>query len=490
MQNRVRFAPSPTGYLHIGGLRTALYNYLFAKHTKGSNILRIEDTDRTRFVENATEKLFKALEWAGIEYDESPIKGGKFGPYIQSERLDIYKKHAEMLIANGSAYYAFDTPEEIEAMRKKQIESKIDPKYDRFSMKNQFTLGEEKTLQLINENVPYVIRLKVENDSTVTFNDIIRGEIKVSGKDIDDQVLMKSDGFPTYHLANVVDDHLMAITHVIRGEEWLPSTPKHILLYKAFGWELPQFAHLPLLLNFDRTKLSKRQGSVAVEDFIEQGFLKEAIINFVALLGWNPSINQDDLYSLDELIEHFDLSKVNKAGAIFDRQKLEWMNFQYLQKIPHENLVQDLSQLLIEKGFGLFQNDYLLKILNLFLVRVKFLKEILEIADYMFKKPKYLELEYFKKYWKPNTQDLLLKLIEIYQNTPDFTHTNLYNITKEFAEEQAMKLKDIIHPIRFIITGKSAGAGMFETMELLGKNECIDRFNDFINIHLEELKNS
>lgn len=490
MQNRVRFAPSPTGFLHIGGLRTALYNFLFAKHTKGLNVLRIEDTDRSRYVENATDNLLKTLEWAGIEYDESPIKGGKYGPYVQSERLDIYKKHAQILVANGSAYYAFDTPEEIEAMRKRQIESKIDPKYDRVSMKNQFTLGNEKTAELINNNVPYVIRLKVENDDIVVFSDIIRGDIKVQGKDIDDQVLMKSDGFPTYHLANVVDDHLMEITHVIRGEEWLPSTPKHILLYKAFGWELPQFAHLPLLLNFDRTKLSKRQGSVAVEDFIEQGFLKEAIINFVALLGWNPSINQDDLYSLEELIEHFDLTKVNKAGAIFDRQKLEWMNFQYLQKIPHEKLVEELKKLLSERSLGLFEKDYLLKVLNLFLVRVKFLKEILEIADYMFVKPIHFELEYFKKYWKPNTQELLLQLIDIYLSTPDFTHSNLYNLTKEFAEKQAVKLKDIIHPIRLIITGKSVGAGMFETMEALGKNECIERFNDFIKIHLEKLINS
>jgi len=487
MKNRVRFAPSPTGFLHIGGLRTALYNYLFAKHTNGVTILRIEDTDRTRYVENAIENLIKSLQWAGIEFDESPMRGGPFGPYIQSERLDIYRKHSHILLKNGSAYVAFDTPEEIEEMRKNQIVAKLDPKYNRSSMKNQFTLGEAKTQELINQNTPYVIRLKVNNDDVISFNDIIRGEVTVHGKDIDDQVLMKSDGYPTYHLANVVDDHLMAITHVIRGEEWLPSTPKHILLYRAFGWEIPQFAHLPLLLNPDKTKLSKRQGSVALEDFIERGFLKEAIINFVALLGWNPSINQDDIYSIEELIEHFDLYKVNKAGAIFDIQKLEWMNFQHLQKKSHDELAIELQNILNSSGFGIFDIEFLKKILVLFLVRVKFLKEIPIIADYMFRKPVVFEKEYFQKYWKNNTKEILDPLIQKYSLIDDFSHKYLYDITKEYAESNGYKLKDIIHPIRLIITGKSTGAGMFETMEALGKAECIERFNDFFENKLVKM---
>ncbi|MDP2362907.1 MAG: glutamate--tRNA ligase, partial [Ignavibacteria bacterium] len=333
MSVRVRFAPSPTGFLHVGGLRTALYNFLFARRHGGKCILRIEDTDRTRLVENVADKLIESLKWAGVEFDEGPIQGGDCGPYTQSERLGLYKKYADILLATDSAYYAFDSSEEIAAMRERQQAEKLDLKYDRINMKNQLTIGEEKTKELIESRANYVVRLKVPENFDVQFKDIIRGEVTVNSKEIDDQVLMKSDGFPTYHLANVVDDYAMGITHVIRGEEWLPSTPKHVLLYDAFGWQKPQFAHLPLLLNKDKSKLSKRQGDVAVEDYIAKGYIKEAFVNFIALLGWNPTGDRE-IYEFQELIDLFILEKVNKGGAVFDLVKLDWMNAQYLRKMP------------------------------------------------------------------------------------------------------------------------------------------------------------
>lgn len=322
MSVRVRFAPSPTGYLHVGGLRTALYNYLFAKRHGGVCILRIEDTDRTRLVEGAADALSHTLRWAGIEFDEGPEQGGACGPYVQSERFDLYRKYASDLLERDAAYYAFDTAEELDAMRKRMQDAGIAWRYDRTTMRNQYTLGEAETKRLLAENAPRVIRMKVPLSGEIRFDDLVRGTITVPARDVDDQILLKSDDFPTYHLANIVDDHLMGITHVIRGEEWLPSTPKHALLYDALGWERPKFAHLPLLLNPDKTKLSKRQGDVAVEDYRDKGYFKEALVNFVALLGWNPSATRE-IFSMQELIESFTLEKVNKAGAVFDTQKLD-----------------------------------------------------------------------------------------------------------------------------------------------------------------------
>lgn len=478
MSVRVRFAPSPTGYLHVGGLRTALYNYLFARHNAGKFILRIEDTDRSRYVEGAIENLINSLLWVGIDFDEGPGKDGEYGPYIQSERLEIYKKHANILLERGWAYRAFDTPEEIEEMRKRLSEAKLDPKYDRMNMKNELTLSETDIEELINKGTPYVVRLKIP-EGEVKFKDIIRGEVIVSCKEIDDQVLLKSDGYPTYHLANVVDDHLMKISHVIRGEEWLPSTPKHIILYDAFGWEKPEFAHLPLLLNKDKTKLSKRQGDVALEDYIKKGYLKEAIINFVALLGWNPSGDRE-IYSLQELIDAFDLRKVNKSGAVFDIQKLDWMNAYYLRHSPDGFLVEKLKEVLEDKRISYPNDEYLFKVIHLFKDRVSFIHQIPEIADYMFAKPNNYEQDYLEKHWQksklPLIQDLLEKLKKL-----EFNHDNLHNEIKTFCEERNIKLKEIIHPLRLMITGKSSGAGMFETMEVLGKEECIERINKFIN---------
>lgn len=478
MSVRVRFAPSPTGYLHIGGLRTALYNYLFARHNNGKFILRIEDTDRSRYVEGAIENLINSLKWVGIDFDEGPGKDGMFGPYIQSERLDIYKHYANILLESGWAYRAFDTPEEIEEMRKRLSEAKLDSKYDRMNMKNELTMSQRDVNELINKGTPYVIRLKIP-EGEIKFYDIIRGEVIVSCKEIDDQVLLKSDAYPTYHLANVVDDHLMKITHVIRGEEWLPSTPKHIILYDAFKWEKPEFAHLPLLLNKDKSKLSKRQGDVALEDYIQKGYFKEAIINFVALLGWNPSGDRE-IYSLQELIDSFDLRKVNKSGAVFDIQKLDWMNGYYLRHSDDKILVEKLKDVLERISLSYPNEDYLYKVIHLFKDRVSFIHQIPEIADYMFNKPAEYEKEYLEKHWDRSKLPLILNLLEKLKIS-DFTHDNLQNNVKAFCEEKNIKLKEIIHPLRLMITGKSSGAGMFETMEVLGKEECIERIVKFIN---------
>ncbi len=480
MSVRVRFAPSPTGRLHVGGLRTALYNYLFAKHCNGRIILRIEDTDRTRLVENAQENLLNSLSWAGIKFDEGPGIGGEYGPYIQSERLDIYSKYAAELIANGKAYYAFDSAEELAEMRQRQQDDGENPKYARSSMKNQFTLGSEKTQELIAAGASYVVRLNVPAAVDVSFCDVIRGNITVGTNEIDDQILMKSDGFPTYHLANVVDDHLMKITHVIRGEEWLPSTPKHVLLYDGFGWEKPGFAHLPLLLNEKKAKLSKRHGDVAVEDFIQKGYFKEAFVNFIALLGWNPTGNRE-IYSIGELIEFFNLEKVNKGGAIFDTRKLDWTNSQYMKTTPVGELTGLLAPLLKEKGIDC-NSSYIERVIELFRERVRFVHEIPDTASYMFDPPKAYEEKYYIKHWKEDTLQIIRPLIELLRNADEFT----YSLTKEYAETQGLKLRDVVHPLRLMITGQSTGAGMFETMEVLGKEECLSRMDSFI----ERLANS
>jgi len=478
MNVRVRFAPSPTGYLHVGGLRTALYNYFFARNKNGKMILRIEDTDQSRYVENAIENLISSLKWAGINYDEGPDIGGNYGPYIQSQRLDIYQKYALQLIENRKAYYAFDTEEELQEMRSRN-ESAFSTKYNRLSMKNQFTLGNDETKKLIEQGKEYVVRLYVPYDEEITFNDIIRGEITVNTNDIDDQILLKSDGYPTYHLANVVDDHLMEITHVIRGEEWLPSTPKHILLYNSFGWESPQFAHLPLLLNKDKTKLSKRQGSVAVEDYIQKGYLKDAFVNFIALLGWNPTGDRE-IYDINELISYFNLEKVNKGGAVFDIQKLDWMNQQYIKKSDNTYLAELLANEVEKQGKYKIDLDYAIKLIELFKERITFISDILNNAEYMFNSEYEIDKEFLQQKWNKDSLVLIKPLVDTYRLIEDFNHNNLSQTTKEYITSKGKKLSDIIHIIRLIITGKSSGAGMFETMEVLGKQECILRFEKFI----------
>jgi glutamyl-tRNA synthetase len=477
---RVRFAPSPTGLLHVGGLRTALYNYLFARHHGGVMVLRVEDTDRTRFVEGAEENIQEMFRWAGIDFDEGPHVGGSYGPYRQSERTDIYREHAQMLIERGTAYYAFDTSEEIERMRERQQAAGIAPKYDRTSMRNQFTLGEEETKRLLESGAEHVIRLFVPLTGDTRTSDLIRGESSFANRTIDDQILVKSDGFPTYHLANIVDDHMMEITHVIRGEEWLPSLPKHVLLYDAFGWEKPQFAHLPLLLSPERKKLSKRDGDVTVLDYHDKGYLAEALVNFVALLGWNPTADRE-IFTMEEMIAMFDLAKVNKSGAIFDLTKLDWMNGMYLRQLPLARLASEAAPLLAEAGYDNVDMAYLEAVIDLVKERIHFVTDIPRFADYMFGPVRNFDEEYAAKHWKPETStqmsDLAGRLEAL--DASEWTVERIEAVVRAFAEELSMSAGKLIHPMRLAITGKRVGAGMFETMAVLGQGESISRLREY-----------
>lgn len=480
METRVRFAPSPTGYLHVGGLRTALYNYLFAKHNNGKIVLRIEDTDRTRYVEDATEKLIAALRWAGIEFDESLKDGGDHGPYVQSERNDIYSEHIKKLLDSGNAYYAFDSTKEIEKMREDLKKQKKTPKYDRNKGKNSTVLSDDEVKNLMDEGTPYVIRLKVPEDKEVSFNDLIRGEIKVHTSEVDDQILIKSDGYPTYHLANVVDDHLMKISHVIRGEEWLPSTPKHVILYEAFGWDVPEFAHLPLLLNKDKTKLSKRHGSVAVEDFINKGYQKEAFVNFIALLGWNPSGDQE-IYGIKELIEKFEITKVNKAGAVFDLSKLNWMNQQYLKETPSRELLPKAQQYMAEAGFDDVDDSYLSKIIDILKDRIEIISEIPEYAPYFFTEDFEYDKEAIEKSFKDDTYEMTGELNGKFEELDNWEHDEIKSAVKALTKEKGIKMGKIMKPLRLAVTGQGHGASMFDTLEILGHEKVTSRIKRFLD---------
>lgn len=478
MSVRVRFAPSPTGFLHIGGLRTALYNYLFAKHHGGECILRIEDTDQTRFVEGAEENIVDICRWAGMEFDESPEKGGPYGPYRQSERTELYRKYANELLQKGMAYRAFDTSEELDAMRERQKNAGIAAKYDRTVMRSEYTLGPDETQRLLDSGADYCIRLKVPVSGDIRFNDIVRGEVIVNARDVDDQILLKSDGFPTYHLANVVDDHLMQISHVIRGEEWLPSTPKHVLLYQAFDWEMPRFAHLPLLLNPDKSKMSKRFGDVFAKSFREKGFFPDALVNFVALLGWNPTADRE-IFTMDELIEHFSLEKVNKAGAVFDTKKLEWMNAQYLRAADAQSLLPALQQILHDGSIEI-SDERAKHILILLRERITFLNEIPTFGAYMFTESYEIDEEYKAKHWNEETNTIINALLPILKQAESFDHVQLNETIGVYSKEHGIASKFIIHPLRMMLTGKQVGAGLYETMEVLGKETCINRIERFL----------
>jgi glutamyl-tRNA synthetase len=470
---RVRFAPSPTGYLHIGGLRTALYNYLFAKRNKGTFVLRIEDTDRNRYVEGAVENLISALNWAGLHFDEGPEVGGNYGPYMQSQRLDIYKNYADRLIENGKAYYCFCTPERLKSLKEEQEKQKLpQAKYD----KHCIHLSNDDVKSNLAAGIPKVVRLNVEQNHTIKFDDIVREHVEFESNNIDDQVLIKSDAYPTYHLANVVDDHLMKITHVIRGEEWLSSTPKHVLLYDSFGWERPIFAHLPLLLNADRSKLSKRQGDVAVEDYRDKGFLKDALLNFVALLGWNAG-DDKEFYSMDELISNFTLERVNKAGAVFDLQKLNWLNAEHLRKKSNEELLSLLKDEIHKSKFKdhNYSDNFLSLIIESMKERVSFIKEFIDTCTYFYESPTEYEQKSVEKNWKPETPEHLNKLKEEF--------ASLNNPTKEDFEHSLAKVSDkinvgkgkLIHPLRLAVSGQSTGPGMFDLLFILGKDEVVKR---------------
>jgi glutamyl-tRNA synthetase len=464
---RVRYAPSPTGYVHIGNLRTALYNYLFARNTGGKFILRIEDTDQARKVEGAVDNIINTLVWAGLDYDEGPFKGGDYGPYYQSQRLDIYKEHVNMLLENKKAYLCFCTSERLTALREEQQRQKLNQtKYD----KHCLNLSENEINQKLNENIP------------IRFRDFIRGEVEFASEIIDDQVLVKSDGFPTYHLANVVDDHLMKVTHVIRGEEWLPSAPKHVLLYEAFGWETPVFAHLPLLLNPDRSKLSKRQGDVAVEDYRNKGYLKEALINFIALLGWTAGDDRE-IYSLQDLIKSFSLDRVNKSGAVFDIEKLNWLNAEHLRSKPDDELISMLRDSLnISKyGPGEFSDIFLLKVITAMKERVSFVNEFHEKGFYFFEEPVNYEESAVKKRWKPESPVILNKFAEVLEKTNISGKSDYESALKETAEEMKTGTGNVIHPLRLAVSGVSGGPGVYDILDIIGKEQTIKRINKIIN---------
>ncbi len=472
---RVRFAPSPTGYLHVGGLRTALYNYLFARNQKGKIILRIEDTDRKRYVEGATENLIDTLNWAGINFDEGPEVGGHFGPYLQSERLDIYKEQVHNLIKGGKAYYCFCTSERLESLREEQQKQKLpQAKYD----KHCLSLSKTEVEQKLNSGIPHVVRLNINPDLKVTFNDIIREQVEFETNNIDDQVLTKSDGYPTYHLANVVDDHLMGITHVIRGEEWLPSTPKHIILYDYFGWEKPVFAHLPLLLNPDKSKLSKRQGDVAVEDYRDKGYLREALINFVALLGWNYG-DDKEFYQMDELIEKFSLERVHKAGAVFSIEKLNWLNYEHLRNKPDLEALAMLRSELEKSEFRNedYSDEYLLKVISVMKERISFVYEYLTKSNYLFKAPDSYEEQNLKKRWKDDSADLLKKLNEQFIKLNNPAKEDYEKALDETAAQMNVGKGNFIHPLRIAVSGVGEGPGVYDILSVIGKNETISRIN-------------
>lgn len=488
---RVRFAPSPTGLLHIGGLRTALYNYLFAKGQPGGVfVLRIEDTDRSRYVKEAEGDIVNSLVWAGMDFDEGPGKPGKFGPYRQSERKDIYKKYAEQLVEQGNAYYAFDTTEELDEMRERlQKSGNPSPKYDaitRMSMKNSLTLPQEEVERKLEKGEEYVIRLKVPRRETIRFEDEIRGFVSFESKGLDDQVLLKSDGMPTYHLANVVDDHLMKITHVIRGEEWLSSTPKHILMYQYFGWEPPKLAHLPLIMSPSGGKLSKRKAEsegipINTRDYIEQKFEPEALVNFLAYLGWSPG-DDSEIHSLEELKELFSLDRVSKGGAVFDYKKLIWYNEHYLREKSAEELFPKVRTIAEEHGI---QPDkaYMLEIIPLMKDRVSTIEDFVTQGMFFFEDPEEYE-EQAKKKWKDGSAELLKAYVEKLEDidVKEFKADTLKSNLKEVIDAHDVGFGKLMMPLRIATTGTGHGPDLFPSLELIGKEATIRRIEKAIDV--------
>lgn len=499
MQPRVRFAPSPTGPLHIGGVRTALYNYLFCKKLGGEMLLRIEDTDQTRFVPGAEEYIIEAFEWLGIKFDEGVHVGGKHAPYKQSERMHIYKQYAMQLIETGWAYYAFDTPEELDKRRKEAEAEKRNFQYDvntRSSLCNSLTLSPEEVEERLKGH--YVVRFKYPENVEIVVHDIIRGEVKIDAKLLDDKVLFKSDGLPTYHLANVVDDHLMEISHVIRGEEWLPSAPLHIMLYKAFGWEAPQFAHLPLLLKPDGNgKLSKRDGDrlgfpvfplqwtdpktgEQSSGYRESGYIPEAVINMLALLGWNPGTEQE-LMSMEELIQSFSLDKVSKSGAKFDLNKARWFNHQYIQKQPSEYFIQHFSKILNEKGIAA-SDDKVARVVELIKERIYFPQELWDQACYFFVAPESYNEQVIKKRWKEETPTYLNKIIEILQQFKPFDKTAAHDAVMDYIQGNELNMGQVMNSFRLSIVGDAKGPDLFEVVDILGVDEVVARIRRAIEV--------
>jgi len=484
MSIRVRFAPSPTGFLHIGGLRTALYNYLFARHHGGSFVLRIEDTDQSRYVEGAEQDIIDSLQWAGMEIDEGPGIGGDYGPYRQSERKELYQKYAEELIDKEMAYYAFDTPEEIDAMRERLKKSgNPSPKYDaitRMSMKNSLTLPAEEVEQRLEAGEEYVVRLKVPRREQIRFEDKIRGFVSFDAKGLDDQVLLKSDGMPTYHLANVVDDHTMKISHVIRGEEWLSSAPKHMLLYKAFDWEPPVMAHLPLIMSPSGGKLSKRKAEsegipVNTKDYIAGHYDPEALVNFLAYLGWSPG-DDSEIHSMEELCELFTLDRVSKGGAVFNHKKLMWYNEHYLREKTVPELLPDVREQLEAAGFDIPGEDYLKEVIGLLHDRVSKIDEFVDMGAFLFKDPDSYDDKALKK-WKDDSPVLINAYKERLEKLPDseFEAGILKEKLKEVIDEHDVGFGKLMMPLRIAVSGQGFGPDLFPALELIGKEAALRR---------------
>ena len=499
---RVRFAPSPTGPLHIGGLRTALFNYLFAKKYDGDFLLRIEDTDQNRYVEGAENYIIEALNWCGIQYDEGVGKGGDYAPYRQSERKEIYAQYAQELIDKDWAYYAFDTAQELDEQRKKSEEKGetfIYNWHNRQSLNNSLSISKEEVQERINNGQEYVIRFKMPQE-ILTMQDLIRGEVVVDTKTLDDKVLFKSDGMPTYHLANIVDDHLMKITHVIRGEEWLPSMPLHILMYRAFGWKAPQFSHLPLILKpagMGNGKLSKRDGDkmgfpvfpllwkdpetgAISKGYREDGYLPEALLNFLALLGWNPGTDQE-IFTKEELIKLFDLERVSKSGARFDIEKAKWFNHQYLHQKNSKELAKEYLKILSERNVNSSQ-EIVEKIVALIRDRATFITDFWELSSFFFIAPTQYDEKAMKKQWKENSSEILDKIVNILSSQEDFSSANTEHIVKEFITNNGFSLGQVMPLIRLALVGDMKGPHIFDIAEIIGKDETIKR--------LEKLKNN
>ena len=493
---RVRFAPSPTGPLHIGGVRTALYNYLFAKHNGGVFILRIEDTDQARYVEGAEEYIMDALEWAGIKPDEGVREGGPFAPYRQSERQEIYRQFAEQLIEKGDAYYAFDGPDDLEKLRK-DYESRGETFYygtaTRMQLCNSLTLTHEDVRNRMSSGEHYVVRYRMPEDEDISFNDLIRGDIVVNSSTLDDKVLFKSDGMPTYHLANIVDDHLMEISHVIRGEEWLPSLPLHVMLYRSLGWEAPLFAHLPLLLKpTGKGKLSKRDGDKmgfpvfplfwpygeTASGYREEGYFPEAFVNMLALLGWNPGTEQE-IFSMEELIKEFSVERVGKSGSRFDPEKAKWFNTRYFQMKSDDELAALFMPVVREKGFNP-DPATLKKIVSLVKERAGFVSELWRESDFFFVAPDSYDKEVLRKRWNADSPRQMNELREVMAGISLFTPENLEEKVKEWIKASSYNTGGILNLLRLMLVGASRGPHLFEIAGIIGREETLRRLDNGI----------
>jgi len=471
MSVRVRFAPSPTGALHLGGGRTALFNWLFARHNKGKFILRIEDTDRERSTVDAVKAIFDGLEWLGLDWDEGPKEDGKFGPYYQTERLEIYNEHAEELLKDGKAYYCFCTPEELAKKRKEAQARKEAPRYDGKCRK----LPSEEINKLKDQKVPYVVRFRIPAGGITEVVDMVRTKIEFENDVLDDFVIMKSDGFPTYNFAAVVDDHLMEISHVIRGDDHLSNTPRQVLLYQAFFWKPPQFAHIPMILGTDKARLSKRHGATSVIDYSAKGYLPEAMLNYLARLGWG--YKDQEIFSRQELVEKFDLSGVSKNPAIFDMDKLNWLNGQYIRSALPERIV-DLCEPLLIEAYGNHDIIYITKVVKLFLDRITVIPEIVPLTTYFFKDKLEFDRKVVEKYLKKEeTPKILKELRKRLEKTEPFTKPGIEKVFKGLAEDKNVKLGIVIHPCRAMLTGRKESPGMYDVVEVLGKEKVLKRLS-------------